>query len=129
MEIIKNGEIVATKQNIDKSKNMTYQTEVTVDGSSWIAARVYSSKLLPYQAWDVLNLPGIPVLAHTSPIYINVDGEEQRSPQDAAYLAKWCDYAIKWAKGKARYLHESQRQEIVELFTKAKAVYLQQVQE
>ncbi|NOY58417.1 MAG: CehA/McbA family metallohydrolase [Calditrichaeota bacterium] len=129
MEIIKNGEIVATKQNVDKSQNMTFQTEVTVDGSSWIAARVYSSKLLPYQAWDVLNLKGIPVLAHTSPIYINVDGRAQRSPEDAAYLAKWCDYAIEWARNKARYLHESQRQEIVELFTKAKAVYLQQVQE
>ena len=119
IEIIQGGEVVAVKENVEGVQELTLQTEVTVDESSWFAARTYSSEQLPYN--------GVPVMAHTSPIYIDVDGRARRSPEDAAFLAGWTDRAIEWAQTEAKFQYEAQRDEMIALFERAKAVYLEQM--
>ena len=127
IEIIMGGKIVANKENTSGSRRLSFDTELTIEGSSWLAARVYSSKVLPSQTWDFLGAFGMPVLAHTSPVYIEVDGQPITSPTDAAILAEWCEKAIEWARTKANVQTEAQRQEMITLFEKAKAIYLKQV--
>jgi hypothetical protein len=128
IEIVQGGEVVAVKENPTGSQDLTFETNITVDKSSWVAARAYSSELLPYQAWDVIGFDGIPLLAHTSPIYIEVNGKAPRSREDAAYLIQWVDRAIEWARTEARYETEGQREEIIALFERAKAVYQEQIE-
>ena len=84
LEIIVNGEVVARLENDERARELGLGGSFTVNHSSWIAARAYSSAILPYQGG--LAEDGIPILAHTSPIYIDVDGQPRRSAEDAAYF-------------------------------------------
>ncbi len=126
IEIIQGGKIVATIENNERSRDLVFEGDVRVDGSTWIAARAYSSELLPYQVSDLLGEDGVPLMAHTSPIYVDVDGKPRRSPEDAAFLAGWCDRAIEWAKTEARFQYDWQREEMVALFEQARAIYVEQ---
>ncbi len=119
IEIIEGGTVVATMENEDGARDLVFETEVTVSRSSWVAARTYASHELPYN--------GVPVMAHTSPIYIDVAGRPRRSPEDTAFLAEWTDRAIEWARTEARFQYETQREEVIALFERAKAIYLDQL--
>jgi hypothetical protein len=125
IEIVQDGNIVAVEENPRRLHDLTLPAAVVVTESSWLAARSYSSKKLPYQS--IAYVKGIPLMAHTSPIYVEVNGKPSRSPRDAAYFAEWCDRAIEWAKTKANYQTEAQRVEVVSIFEQAKSVYARQV--
>jgi hypothetical protein len=117
IEIIRGGEVIASKENPAGANSVSFSTQIPIEASTWIAARASSSVRLPYQ-------DGIPVFAHTSPIYVEVPGRPIGSPEDAAFFTKWCEDAIEWAKTKAKLLEESQRQEMIALFEKARKIYL-----
>lgn len=126
IEIIQDGQIVAVVENPELSRKVTLTSEVTIKESSWLAARAISSEILTHQTWDILRTFGIPVLAHTSPIYVDVEGQPRTSAEDAAYLAEWCDATIEWART-AHYHNEEQREEVLELYERAKAFYTGQI--
>jgi hypothetical protein len=98
---------------------------VETRGSAWIAARAWSSQELPYQ-YHLTGTPSI-VFAHASPVYVRIDGKARRSAPDAAFLAEICERTIRWAKTAAHYQSEAQRAEVVALYERARAVYLEQV--
>lgn len=127
LEIIVNGVVVATKENTARSKRFSIEGQTVVDRSSWIAARAWSGEILPIQGeyWP----PGAPYLAHTSPIYIDVDGKPRTSAEDSAFLAEWCEKTIEWARTEARYHDEAQREAVVELYERARQVYLAQLED
>jgi hypothetical protein len=120
------GEVVARRDNESHAEKLLLEAGVSVSKSTWVAARAYSPTLQPYQRWALLGTEGIPLMAHTSPIYISVDGKPPRSPDDAEALMKEIDKAIEWARTDARYLEESQRQEVIALYERARKVYLDQ---
>ena len=121
IEILKGGKVIATKENPAGARRVSFSTEVPVDGSTWIAARTFSGVRLPFNQ-------GIPVFAHTSPIYVEVAGRPISSPIDAAYFAEQCNLAIEWARNTAKYLNESQREEVIELYEEARQIYLNMVE-
>lgn len=51
----------------------------------------------------------------------------RRSASDAAFLTEICERTIRWAKTAARYQNDAQRAEVVALYERARAVYLEQV--
>ena len=104
---------------------------VTASSSArpWVAARAYSSKILPYQTWDFLGAYGIPELVHTSPVYIEVNGKKPRSAEDPEYLAEWVQRSIDWVQDKGHFQNNGERDEFLALFEQAKSIYLQQVSE
>lgn len=124
IEIVVNGNVVATKDNPERHSQLQVSGEADIGASSWIAARTYSDTHLPVQ--NQLTGTGAPVLAHTSPIYIDFNSTPRRSRQDAAFLAGIADETIRWAKTKARYQTEEQRREVVELYERARAIYARQ---
>ena len=125
IEVVMGGEVVALRENESHAENLVLEAEVSVSKSTWVAVRAYSPTLQPYQRWELLGTEGIPLMAHTSPIYISVDGKRPRSPDDAEVLIKEIDVAIAWARTDARYFEESQRQEVIALYERAKKVYLE----
>lgn len=126
LEIIVNGEVVAAKESGAGKTRMKITGDIKVEKSSWIAARAYTDQKTLIQ--DEIYPSKAPVLAHTSAIYIDVAGKPRTSPEDAAFLLKWCDEAIAWAKTKANYVNDDQRNEVVAIFEKAREFYAAQVE-
>lgn len=123
LEIVQGGEVIALVENTSNDSRLTLEAEATVEGSTWIAARANGSKLLPMQVWSVLETPGIPPMAHTSPVYINVAGKPIWDETAAAALVGSVDIAIKWATTHAKFETQEQREEVIALFRKARAHY------
>ena len=129
LELIHGGHVIAKKENPDNLLDLTIEIKTRVTKSSWFAARAYSPEILDYQKWDFLGPSGggVPLMAHTSPIYIEVDDKPTTSEEDAAYLITLCDSAIEWAESTGRFEKAEQKKEMIELFQKAKARYGLQV--
>lgn len=125
IEIVSNGDVVAVMENPNSKQNFTFKGTLDIDDSAWIAARAYSSTILPTQAH--LTGSGSPVMAHTSPVYFEVGGMPRTSAESAAYLIKICDQTIQWAKTKGKYHDENQRKEVVKMYEEARAIYAKQL--
>lgn len=129
IEILHGGEVVARLDNKDARRELVLEAEVEAGASSWIAARAYSSQLLPFQAMEAVGAMGIPIAAHTSPIYVEVEGRPARcAEEDAELFIAWCDEAIAWAKDVAHFHDDGERREMVALFEQAKAFYLRHLE-
>ena len=127
LEIVQGGEIVAVKENPERKQKLIFEATVALEKSSWIAARAWSSEILPFQTSWYVRRKGIPLMAHTSPIYVEVGGEPTRSSEDAVFFLKWVDEALRWVKTEAKVSVESQRQEMIEIFEAARQVYVAQM--
>ena len=121
-EIVQNGKVIASITNESGKDTLTLKKTVRVGGSAWFAARIY----VPSPHEIVLEGSAHPPVAHTSPIYVDVSGAKVWSEESASFLAAECDIAIDWARNKANYHTEAQRAEVVSLFEKAKAYYVQE---
>ena len=75
VEILQDGQVVKLVENPDKRQRLEVHAEVSITGSSWVAARAYSSQKVPYR-----NNRGIPLMAHTSPIYFQVGDQPPADP-------------------------------------------------
>ena len=129
LEIVQNGRVVATQQNPQKALEVVLDRRLEFDRSGWLAARAYSSELLPYQEFALVGFDGIPVMAHTSPIYVAVDGRPRRSSADARVLLGWVREAIEWARNVGRFQDPRERDAMIALFQRAERVYLAQIDE
>ena len=61
--------------------------------------------------------------AHTSPVYITVDGKPIASRQDAEFMIRWIDRLLGVSEKPGRYSSDEQRAEVQAMFHKAKQVY------
>ena len=87
LEIILNGKVVASRAEAAGAKQIVLREKVVIQGPGWIAARCSSR----------LATPGFRVAAHTSPVYLTVQGSELFSPPVAAYMLTLIDGAETWA--------------------------------
>ena len=108
VEIVQGGRTVAKVENPSGNRDVTLKDRVRVKDSSWIAARAKGPELV-YQG-------GIPLVAHTSPIYLQVGGRKPRSPEDAAFFLTWIDEAMTWLEETANIPDPDQRREMKDLF-------------
>ena len=82
VEIVRNGEVVWTALFETGAGSIDTSFSLFVDESSWVAARVYG----PNDWW----LPvGDSLFAHTSPVYLTVQGSEMAVKEDALYMVYW----------------------------------------
>jgi hypothetical protein len=120
LEIVAGGRVVARLENPQGERQLELTVVVPIEQGTWIAARAHGGARVAGQNG--------PQQAHTSPIYVEVDGRPTRSRADAEVLAGWCDDAIDWAKTRALFHSEAQRREVVALFEQAKQVYVAQME-
>lgn len=128
LEIVQDGRVVATESNPKREIEVVLDRKIRIEASSWLAARAYSSEVLPYQEFALVGFDGIPVMAHTSPVYLNVDGLPRRSRDDARVLLGWVREAIDWARNTARFQRAEERAAMIALFERAEQVYLDQIE-
>jgi hypothetical protein len=89
LQIIVNGKVVAEEKDEAGTCDAHVATKVRVSGSSWVAARCLSM-LKVWHCWP------IHMAAHTSPVYVTVDGAEQFNPSDATYMLTLLDGGLTW---------------------------------
>ena len=91
VEIVWNGDVVASREDAAGTREMTLRETVQVPGPGWLAARC-ASRLGPTTAW------GLAIQAHTSPIYFHVPTRELYSAPAVAYMLTLIDGAETWAR-------------------------------
>ncbi len=89
IEVIVNGQVVATAQPEPGALSTTMRAQVPVAGSGWIAARCTSDQ----SGW-ALSTRG--VAAHASPVYVVVDGAELYNPSSATYMLTLLEGGMTW---------------------------------
>ena len=89
LEVVLNGRVVATREDRAGTREMTMKEKVHVPGPGWIAARC-ASRLGPITRWEMS------VLAHTSPVYLRVIGQELFSAPAAAYILTLIEGTQTW---------------------------------
>lgn len=116
LELIYNGEII---RSVDLSGRLSAPTlnesaalELVPTRSGWVAARAI------FTAPD-----GCLRQAHTSPVYITVDGKPTASKRDAEYMIRWIDRIAEVARQPGRYETTEQRSQVLAVFQEARKVY------
>jgi TolB protein len=113
LQIIVNGEIVATVAARDKSR-ITFDGPIAMPEGGWIAARV----LGPHSKYIGDDY----AFAHTSPVYVVRGGRRYVNPADAQFLAATVD-AI-WARvERGRWRSDAERERFKTAVDSARSVY------
>jgi hypothetical protein len=89
LQVVVNGEVVAEEKAESGTREARLNARLEVSRSSWVAARCLSMN----KVWHVSP---IHMVAHTSPVYVTVDDQEQFSPSDATYMLTLLDGGLTW---------------------------------
>jgi hypothetical protein len=108
IEIIANGEVM--KRVLPFGRTWTGKFAIDRKDHSWVAARAF-----------VLGSPGVR-MAHTSPVWLPGKWDARN---DAKYFVEWMDELIAiTSKEEKRFQKDGEREEILELYKKARAFYV-----
>ncbi len=111
VEVVVNGRVVASRDASGRNE-ITLDQEIPLERSSWIALRAYGP-------WQRLVVNDLQTFAHSSPVYVYLDGQPIGSRQDLRFYIAWIGKLIDRVQSRARFATEARRHEVVELFTKA----------
>jgi hypothetical protein len=116
LELIYNGKVIKKIDLKSLSPSPMFKKSLIAEikplRSGWFAARV------------IFTSPdGHMRQAHTSPVYIVVDGKPTASKTDAEYMIRWIDRLVQVANKPARYSSDIERAEVQTIFQKARNEY------
>jgi hypothetical protein len=116
VEVVLNGRVVASRENREGAREITLKEHVRVPGPGWLAARC-SSKVRPR------------LLAHTSPVFVQVPGQEVFSETAAAYMLTQIEAAQTWVETLATRPDPERFERIRKVFTDAHAILRRRLHE
>ncbi len=120
IELLLNGEVVESVHAPDGVRHAALVYEFEARESCWFALRVQGPRD-PSVFAD-------PVFAHTSPVYVTVDGAPRRSRHDAAYFVEWIDRLIAQTEVKGRFASDADRDAVIAEFRAGQAYYAAQLE-
>lgn len=141
LEIIANGELLAEKAIVSGQTHAQLEIAYQTDKSVWIAAQAYQFSreatrrgLSLAQRRDAGGGPTLfnqyfgtlrpeTVFAHTSPVYLLVDNQPIKSPNDAAYFVHYLDNAIEWLEDAGSFPSEEAKREVLAAFREGKQAF------
>jgi hypothetical protein len=116
LELICNGQVIDRTDLSGKDWSSDHQvsvvTKFAAKRSGWVAARAI------FRASD-----GRLRQAHTSPIYVTVNGKPTASKADAEFMMRWIDRLVEVARQPDRYQTVAQRADVLAIYREAKDVY------
>jgi hypothetical protein len=113
LEIVFNGRVVASRDAQNGEKELTLKEKVPVPGAGWLAARCIARRGLG-TSWPNM-------LAHTSPVYFEVPGEQLFSASGAAWLMTLIEGSEIWVESLATRPDPARFQQIRKVFVDARA--------
>lgn len=121
VELIVNGEVVASKAAGDAQNLIQWSGEIAVSESSWVAARVISS--VSRQIQSELTGEGTPEFAHANPVYVSLAGKPRVNAQSSHLLSGVCGQTLRWARQNARYPSQEAKSVALEIYERGCSVY------
>jgi len=126
LEIIANGSVVGHKTifavdnpPVDGVYTMTVETDLTLNKSTWIAARVADD---PDNKQRILPR-GLSVFAHTNPVYFLQNGVRVKEEASILYLLKYVKGTMHWLQTNPAFTFPEDRLEALKLAEEAYRVY------
>jgi TolB protein len=116
LQIVCNGKVAKELELGADHKRVYVEGTLPIASTGWCILRAFSDK----SEYPILDLYPY---ATTSPIYVNVVGAPLRSTQDAAYFVSWMERLISAAQSNADWNTETEKQDVLTLFEKAKEKY------
>jgi hypothetical protein len=116
LELIYNGKVVR-RVNLEDAAASPVLKESAAMGlkplrSGWIVARA-----------TFTNPDGHLRQAHTSPVYVTVDGKPTASKTDAEYMIRWIDRLLEVSNRPGRYKSDDERTQTQAIFKEARHIY------
>ena len=116
LELIYNGKVIKSIVFKNLSPSLVFEESLILElkplRSGWLAARA------------IFTSPdGCLRQAHTSPIYVTVDGKPTALKADAEYMIRWIDRLLQVANLPGRYSSETERAEVQAIFKEARQEY------
>jgi hypothetical protein len=145
LEIVSNGVAIAQATPGGRRYRAEIHLEHPIHQSCWLAARVvedfeaYRKRGVAFpevHAAEGTRLSDYygtrrpeTVFAHSSPVYVIRDETPIRSQDDAQYYVRYLDNAIEWLKTEAKFARPGDKQESLQAFEHARAVYAARARE
>jgi hypothetical protein len=109
LQLIRNGRVVGTTQ--------------AVDGGGHFEARLTTELRLDSPAWLALRIPGTgkneldhPLFAHTSPVYLDMDGRQVFDPEVARDLVRNMEQAMTTIQEKGLFDSEADKDSVLQVY-------------
>jgi TolB protein len=115
-EVVGNGEVVATLPLEPGGTSGRAQQKIAIPRSGWYLLRAWNSKAT-HPVRDYLPF------ATTSPIYVTVNGQPARSPDDADYFLAWIDRLIQMASLHDAYNTADEKAAVLKTLSDARSVF------
>jgi hypothetical protein len=109
VELIVNGRSVARQDANGNRRMVTITFDLKAERSCWVAAR----------CWGPYYTDAGPVMAHSSPIYIDVGGVCAFEPTDGQYLLTHMEGGVSWAERIGVFRDGGVRARLIKLFREA----------
>jgi hypothetical protein len=117
VEIVVNGEQVAREESEHGSQRLVLKFKLKTELSCWVVAR----------CWGPHHTDAGPVMAHSSPVYIDVGRRCAFVLTEGNYLMTHMEGGVAWAENIGVFRNEGVRQRLIGLFNEAKGELLRRV--
>ena len=116
IEVVWNGEVVATHSSNGPVRSLGVNGSIQVKGPGWMLLRAWSGS--PHS-----DLPDMYAYASTNPVYIQQPGKKVQSKSSAEYFIKWLNRLEAAASANTQYRSQEERKTILDDIAKAKIVF------
>ena len=110
---------MAREQADGDRRMVTIRFELKAERSCWVAAR----------CWGPHYTDAGPVMAHSSPVFVDVGGKCAFSAADGNYLLTHMEGGVAWAEKIGVFRDEKVKKRLIELFGEAKEELLRRWQD
>lgn len=115
LEIVASGRMVAAQAAASDHFSASIEAEVATAGPIWLAARCWGKGPLP------AGCGGPWVYAHTSPVYVDVEGRRlARDTASAEPLLEVLEHTMRWLAQSARCPTQRHREHLAEVLQSAR---------
>lgn len=143
LEIVANGELIGEVSIPPGQTHATLSIPYQPKKSAWIAARAYQLSVREQrnglgfvQRRDAGGGPTLfnryfgtlrpeVIFAHSSPVYLEVNGEPIRSPEDADYFVRYLEQGRKWLDESGSFPSDTAKAEVLAAFEAGKRAFMQ----
>src|SRR5207253_9957622 len=115
-ELIFNGRVIASHRLEEARAQADVSGKVEIPASGWLVLRAWNDHA------DA-KVQDIYPYASTSPVYLTIDGQAPRSPEDAAYFVSWLDRVIAGATARSDYNSAQEKQKTLQYLSAARTVF------
>ena len=117
VEIVVNGEVVASDVVKEPVKKLDIQGKIKIKGSGWILLRAWNSFAQP-------EVQDLHAYASTNPVYIEGSITANRAKSAGEYFLKWLDRLEKFTLASDTFRDATERAAILSDITKARMYYV-----